>query len=656
MKFLLLFFVFIFQLFSQPLKEVSDSIFEYPLNTQNAEYNPVISPNSRYIVFQSNRPGGEGGMDIWLSENQNYRDRMGKPRWSDPVNFRELNTPGYEGAFSIRFDVTGNPVEIFFTSAKTTDSKRDGFAGLNIYSTQKNPATGKWKVPEHLNIVNSNFDDKMPAISPDGRVLVFSSNRPGGFGGFDLWVSYRDLALNTWSEPVNLGEKINTASNEIMPYYHYDGLSIFFSSDRGNENFKFSFYVANFLNADFMVQTLENANKEEQPYYSSKNPLDFQEVFKLGRPFNSEADDEGLSLSHDGLWVYYSSNRLGGMGQFDIYRSILPEELRRYYPILFHGLVMDGSEDAMIGLDSTLKIYNEKGVVKTITSKRSGGELRAVNSENFRTMLSTGSLYRVEVSSPGFEPTEVKLDLRGNVERNKSKYVKIVLLPVKPIPKESETVDVTKKEPPSDQKKPKELYIIVKDYKTKKQIDTSKVILFTEEKKDGVVLAKKKTKYLLGEFPSKDFEILTKTPGYQDTTLTVSVNDDKFKKDEDIVIYTRRLKDIAKIYNTILFFKFNEHKVEDSHKEQLVPLIAHLKNNAKDSIEIAGHTDNVASKQFNTYLSQKRADEIKKYLVEQGISPERLKTKAYWYSQPIGDNKTEDGRAKNRRVDFKKAN
>ncbi len=638
MKFLLLLLVLVFSLFSQPLKEVSNSTFEYPLNTQNAEYNPVISPSSRYIVFQSNRPGGEGGMDIWLSENQNYRDRMGKPRWADPVNFKELNTPGYEGAFSIRFDADGNPVEIFFTSAKTTDSKRDGFAGLNIYSTKKNPATGKWKVPEHINVVNSTFDDKMPAISPDGRVLVFSSNRPGGFGGFDLWVSYRDLDLNTWSEPVNLGEKINTASNEIMPYYHYDGLSIFFSSDRGNENFKFSFYAANFLHADFMVQTLENTKKEEKRFYSSKNPLDFQEVFKLGRPFNSEADDEGISLSHDGMWVYYSSNRLGGMGQFDVYRSILPEELRRYYPILFHGLVMDGSEDVMIGLDSTLKIYNEKGVVKTITSKRSGGELRAVNAENFRTMLSTGSLYRVEISSPGFEPTEVKLDLRGNVETNKSKYIKVALQPVKPIPKESETVDVTKKEPPStDQNKPKELYIIVKDYKTKKQIDTATVTLFTEDKKDGVVLEKKKTKYVLGAFPSKDFEVLTKTPGYQDTTLTISVNDAKFKKDEDIVIYTRRLKDIAKIYNTILFFKFNEHKVEESHKEQMAPLIAHLKNNTKDVIEIAGHTDNVASKQFNTYLSQKRAEEIKKYLVEQGISHERLK-------------------AKNRRVDFKKVN
>ncbi|HNO23892.1 MAG TPA: hypothetical protein PKK94_12980, partial [Leptospiraceae bacterium] len=56
-------------------EEGNHSGFGYPLNTQNAEYSPVISPNSRYIVFQSNRPGGKGGMDIWLSENKNFEDR-----------------------------------------------------------------------------------------------------------------------------------------------------------------------------------------------------------------------------------------------------------------------------------------------------------------------------------------------------------------------------------------------------------------------------------------------------------------------------------------------------------------------------------------------------------------------------------------------------
>ncbi|MCX7999389.1 MAG: hypothetical protein N3A69_10645, partial [Leptospiraceae bacterium] len=85
-------------------QEFSVTRFGSPLNTQSNEYSPVIAPNGRYIVFQSNRPGGEGGMDIWISENKNYQNRTGTPLWSEPLNFRELNTRGFEGPFSILFD------------------------------------------------------------------------------------------------------------------------------------------------------------------------------------------------------------------------------------------------------------------------------------------------------------------------------------------------------------------------------------------------------------------------------------------------------------------------------------------------------------------------------------------------------------------------
>ena len=61
----------VLSLFTQDFS--ADGKFPYPLNTQNSEYSPIIAPNSRYIVFQSNRPGGLGGMDIWISENKNFR-------------------------------------------------------------------------------------------------------------------------------------------------------------------------------------------------------------------------------------------------------------------------------------------------------------------------------------------------------------------------------------------------------------------------------------------------------------------------------------------------------------------------------------------------------------------------------------------------------
>jgi len=238
MKKYILFTIFLaFVLKANPLPKWKDVFFGEPLNTQNIEYNPIISPNGRYLVFQSNRPGGEGGMDIWVSENLSYPDRTKTPIWSDPKNFRELNTPNFEGMFSILFDEKEKPIELFFTSERleSTDPKkrRDGFEELNIYYTKINSRTGNWSLPIHLNEINSNFDDKMPAISPDGCSLIFVSNRPGGFGGNDLWITKRkDCRIGVWQRPTNLGEKINSSAHEIMPQYHWDGQRIYFSSNK----------------------------------------------------------------------------------------------------------------------------------------------------------------------------------------------------------------------------------------------------------------------------------------------------------------------------------------------------------------------------------------------------------------------------------------
>lgn len=667
-KFISTFFVFILSILAEPLPRIQDMRFVQPLNTQNVEYNPIISPSGKYLVFQSNRPGGEGGMDIWISENQSYPDRMKLPVWSTPKNFRELNSSNFEGMFSILFDQSEKPYELYFTSVRDTtqsDPKkiREGYDGLNIFSTKINPRTGLWSLPTHLNEINSQFEDKMPAISPDGCSMVFSSDRPGGFGGFDLWMSRRKpttVSLNNsgpdkpriecqdgiWQKPISLGSTINSSEDEISPSFHWDGQRIYFSSNRLDKNKKFSFYYSeynpsenkfsppNLLGSPFNTKQGLSADSTGYPF---DTPADYS-TYSLWE----ESDNEGISVSFDDLWFYFSSNRPGGEGQFDIYRTMVPEDLRRSYEFIFRGLVLDGSEEIMIGLDSTLKIYDDLKPIQVITSKRIGGDLTKSDMENFRTTIKTGKLYRVEVSSPGFHPTEILVDLRGNIGKEKEQYSRIVLLPIRPVKDDRPDKTIAG------------IRFVVKDKKTNLVVPNAQVIYFDDLTRKGKNIESKDSKFEIKDKPNLDFEILAKAKGYKDETFLFEKSKISDLEGKETILYLRNINDFDNVYNTIIYFPFNERVLSDDDKLKLDLLAKFLIQNKNEKVEIGGHTDNVGNKDYNVSLSEDRALAVYQYLRVKMVPKEQMKVQAYYYSQPMAENETEEGRAKNRRVNFRK--
>lgn len=658
--------------FAQPIPPLLERNFGSPLNTQNDEYNPVISPDGKYLVFQSNRPGGEGEMDLWLSENANYKKRDGETDWRKPVNLNQgiweknrkelpagerkaevFNSNRFDGGVSIRFDEYGNPKEIFFTSVRNETANRPGLDALNIYYTYRDDKTRLWKDPIPVPEINSNFNEKMPAISPDGKYLVFSSDRPGGFGEYDLWVSYRNLSTGAWSNPINLGPEVNSRSSEILPYIHPDGEQLYFSTNRENERKKFSLFRA-FLNLPESEDTEDAQDKLNSNKNKSQYPVpESGTLEKLPFPFNLSPeegiDTEGISFDQEGVWAYISSNRMGGQGQYDIYRFQVPEGLRNSYDLAFEGLVLDGSEPTMIGLDATIKIFDGVSPPRTITSKRIGGDLSKGNPTNFKTVLKTGRVYRVEISSPGFYPTEDRLDLRGNVERNKKIYKTYVLLPIKDEDKgKISGVD------PNQGGNGKGLNVVVLDANTKAPIDGASVTLFTPKNRqgDGLKYDSSSKNFHISVIPDSDFELFAKAEKYISESVNVIRKD--IKPGSTISISLRKESDVPVVLGTKLYFEFNKTEVTESHAKQLDLIVDYLKKNPSDKIEIGGHTDNIASKEYNTRLSGNRARKVYEYIQSKGIQPARLKLRAYWYSRPEEDNSTEEGRAKNRRVDFRK--
>jgi hypothetical protein len=181
----------------------------------------------------------------------------------------------------------------------------------DIYFCAKT-ATG-WSRPQALGAINTDADELDPSPSADGRALYFVSNRPGGRGNYDLWVAHREGS--TWSAPVNLGERVNTRYDETGPSPTPDGLLLYFASNRpgaavgGGEDAEGWEGAARDdpQAADFDLYTVGIDNPALTP-----TPVD---------TLNTPHDETAAAISPAGDFVYFSSNRPGGEGGFDLYRA-----------------------------------------------------------------------------------------------------------------------------------------------------------------------------------------------------------------------------------------------------------------------------------------------------------------------------------------------
>lgn len=161
-----------------------------------------------------------------------------------------------------------------------------------------------WSTPTNLgSVVNSAANDQHPGISRDGLSLYFSSDRAGGFGDFDLYVSQRSTVDDDWGPPQNVGATVNSSARDLSPTLSYDGHRMFFHSGRPGGCGGFDLYVT----------TRENVHDD----FAWGPPIN------LGCTVNSSANDAGPTYTEEdgGPVLYFTSTRAGGFGDFDIYKS-----------------------------------------------------------------------------------------------------------------------------------------------------------------------------------------------------------------------------------------------------------------------------------------------------------------------------------------------
>jgi outer membrane protein OmpA-like peptidoglycan-associated protein len=257
------------------------------INTPAAEYFPTIDFQDSLFIFMRRAD--------WKREDF-YTSSLGPNGFTKAALMLDsLNKPDKKGSASLSKDMQ----TLYFAA----DYPEQGFGRYDIYSVHKTNAG--WSVPKNLGRnINTDFWDSAPSIAPDGKALYFCSNRPGGYGGIDIYVSYKN-ERGGWQEAENMGPQINTAGDEQTPFMHADNKSLYFSSTGW----------PGFGGADlFVSRRLSDENWS--------TPLN------LGFPINTYDNEGSISVAHNGMDAYMASDRADSRGGLDIYKVELAVNTR----------------------------------------------------------------------------------------------------------------------------------------------------------------------------------------------------------------------------------------------------------------------------------------------------------------------------------------
>jgi hypothetical protein len=192
------------------------------INTASNDRSPAFSRDGHYLFFASDRPGGFGALDIWVSYREHTNDDLG---WGPPVNLgAAVNTAATDaGPSFLENEDFGIPL-LFLAS-----NRLGGTGGLDLYVSE---LLGQFQPPTLLSGLNTAQADLTPGIRHDGLELFFATARPGGSGAQDLWVSTRSAVTDQWEAPVNLGIAVNSTASDNFPSVSSDRTALFFNSDR----------------------------------------------------------------------------------------------------------------------------------------------------------------------------------------------------------------------------------------------------------------------------------------------------------------------------------------------------------------------------------------------------------------------------------------
>lgn len=512
---------------------------------------------------------------------------------------------------------------MLFTRDLYTGKKRfydaNKYTRLGIFSAQLEG--DRWEKVESLPFNNQEFTHAHPALSHDGMRLYFSSNRPGGYGGMDLYVSrYRG---GVWTAPENLGPDVNTAGNELFPFVHKDG-TLFFSSDGHGGLGGLDIY--------------RTRQAKESPWDVPQN---------VGSPINSNLDDFAFVLDPDGKSGTLTSNREGGRGGDDIYLFKVERALRENLAQEMYVFVYDRRTGKRIA-DVPVQL-NGGGDEAVMATDDRGGFTMAYAPDMPQ--------YKFGVDYEGYDPVRGDLRPKYNKLAGRMEYG----IPLSPgasalAAKAPAGVTLLKGN-------------VVNGNKPGVRIPYAQVFVLDKcTGETATITADGEGRF---EFKLKcNCEYSMK--GWKQEYLS-EVVDLNFKSGlvpcepggvvrQDLALVSGKEWGTLAVGDEIsfenIYYDFDKYYIREEASTDLQKLLALLENNPNAIVEIGSHTDARGSNEYNDKLSANRAKSVVQWLGKRGVSESRLKPRGYGETQLTNQcannvRCTEEEHQRNRRTSFR---
>jgi hypothetical protein len=265
------------------------------INSSSYELGATTSMDDLELYFTATA-GGYGAWDVWVSTRQSVNDPWGLPSNLGPT----VNSLYDEGFPKLSWD----GLTLYFSDVYPGTPRPGGLGGADIWMSIRASRSAPWRTPVNAGApINSSANESGPSLSRSGLTFVFASDRTGGYGDFDLWMSTRPTVQDPWGAPVNLGSNVNSSSGDFASVLSADGLALFFLSDR----------AGGFGGYDVWMTTRRSTTAPWSP------------AVNLGPVVNGAGTEGPGGFSGDMTTLYLTSDRPGSFGVFDVWTvPILP--------------------------------------------------------------------------------------------------------------------------------------------------------------------------------------------------------------------------------------------------------------------------------------------------------------------------------------------